>query len=104
MTNLDYLYNPNAAKPFFIKNHFSDKKLGFQVIEHGTVLPHKDVMVNGAWTWGSGGLVDSKNEYIKNTNVHSGIGKAYTPPQNQFNTVLKQQFISDCFTLRGDIS
>ena len=49
MVNLDYLYNPAAAKPIFDKNYFVDKKLGFQVIEKGTMLPHKTFtsMANG---------------------------------------------------------
>ena len=32
MVNLDYLYNPEAAKPYFNKDYFLEKKLGFQVI------------------------------------------------------------------------
>ena len=89
MTNLDYLYNPNAAKGFFNENSFVNKKLGFQVIEHGTILPHKDVIVNGAWTFGSGGLVDSNGTFIKGSATKTDVGKAYTPPKNQFCTVPK---------------
>ena len=65
MVNLDYLYNPAAAKPIFDKNYFVDKKLGFQVIEKGTMLPHKDVYVNGKWTWGKGGIVDSNGNFVQ---------------------------------------
>lgn len=45
MTNLDYLYNPEAARKSFGKNHFADKKLHFRIIERGTVLPHKNMYV-----------------------------------------------------------
>ena len=90
MVNLDYLYNPNAAKKTFDKNVFVEKELGFQIIERGMVLPHKDVKVNGNWTWGSGGLVDSNDDFIKGSATKSDVGKAYTPPQNQLSTVLKQ--------------
>ena len=82
MVNLDYLYNPDAAKPYVDKNFFVDKKLGFQVIEHGTILPHKDSMVNGKWTWGNGGIVDGNGEYIKSTHVNSSAGSSYTPPES----------------------
>ena len=43
MLNLDYLYNPNsnAAKRARTKNFLVDKKLGFSVIENGTILPKK---------------------------------------------------------------
>lgn len=94
MVNLDYLYNPDAAKPYFDKNFFVDKKLGFQVIENGMILPHKDTLVNGIWTWGKGGIVDGKGEYIKRSHVVSGCGSIYTPPpQNQLNTAPKRLFI-----------
>lgn len=80
MVNLDYLYNPEAAKPIFNKNYFVDKKLGFQVIKHGTILPHKDVMVNGRWTFGSGGIIDENENYIRSSHVQSNVAKCYTPP------------------------
>ena len=84
MVNLDYLYNPDRAKPFFDKNYFLDKKLGFQVIENGTILPHKKVSIPGKWHFGLGGIVDSQSNYIKDSSLHHGIGGAYTPPMNQF--------------------
>lgn len=80
MTNLDYLYNPAAAKEILNKNYFVDKKLGFQVIERGMILPHKDVMVNGKWTWGKGGIIDGKGEFIRSSFVRTGLGGSYTPP------------------------
>ena len=84
MVNLDYLYNPEGAKKFFNKNYFLDKKLGFQVIENGTILPYKhfiDGKTTADW-WGYGGIIDGNGEYIKNSHVHSGAGGIYNPPPN----------------------
>ena len=105
MTNIDYLYNPEAAKVYFDKNYFVDKKLGFQVIEHGTILPYKHI-IDGKTTidyWEYGGIVDKNGKFIKSSHVHYGAGSYYIPPpQNQFNIAPKQSFISECFTVRGD--
>ena len=81
MDNLDYLYNPDDAKGILGKNHFVDKKLGFQVIEHGTILPHKKMFngQSGKEGLGFGGIVDSNGRYIENTFIHYGCGGAYTP-------------------------
>lgn len=82
MTNLDYLYNPDAAKNSFNKNYFVDKKLGFTVIEHGTILPYKKV-IDGKVTkdyWGFGGIIDSNNKFIGSSHVVNGAGSCYTPP------------------------
>lgn len=87
MINLDYLYNPDAAKPYFNKNYFIDKKLGFQVIENGTILPHKRITDTDnvrRRIWGAGGIVDGNGEFVKNSFVVNGIGELYTPPPNQF--------------------
>lgn len=81
MVNFDYLYNPEVAKPYFDKNYLIDKKLGFQVIEKGTILPHKDDgYVDGKWTWGKGGIVDSKGEYVKSSSFIGNSESFYTPP------------------------
>ena len=80
MTNINYLYNPDVAKDFFQeKNYFVDKKLNFKIIERGTILPHKHMYINGEWTWGFGGIVDSRNEFVKSSAVLNGAGAAYTP-------------------------
>lgn len=80
---LHYLYEKDTAKNFFGKNYFSNRELGFQVIEHGTILPHKDVYVDGKWTWGKGGIVDGAGNYIDNSFVHSGFGgKPYPLPKS----------------------
>ncbi len=47
MTNIDHLYNKDAAQKFFGKNYFVDKKLHFQITERGTILPHKHLYING---------------------------------------------------------
>ena len=102
MVNLDYLYNPAAAKEIFAKNFFVDRKSGFSVIENGTVLPHKSD-IPGQGIWGGGGIVDGNGEYISNSFVHYGWGTAYTPHPMQFNVVLKLLFIWDSFFPCGDM-
>ena len=82
MTNIDLLYNKTAAQKFFGKNNFIDKKLHFRIIERGTLLPHKQFYINGEWTWGFGGIVDRRNDYIKSSFVNSGAGDAYTPDED----------------------
>ena len=81
MTNYDGLYNKDHYEKILYQNHFSEKKLNFRIIENGTILPHKHLIVNGQWTWGFGGIVDSKGEYIKSSFVNSGAGAAYTPEE-----------------------
>ena len=106
MTNLDYLYNPEAAKAHFTKNYFVDKKLGFSVIENGIILPHKKIpnaQTTARKFWGAGGIVDKNGTYFKRSFVNNGDGKYYTPPQNQFNTARKPLFILECFVTFGDM-
>ena len=79
MVNLDYLYNPDAAKPHFNKNFLLDKKLGFQVIEHGMILPHKRTP-QGKW-FGQGGIVDSQGQFVRTSTVFNA-GEAYSPSPN----------------------
>ena len=81
MTNLDYLYNPDAAKKFFNFSRFVDKKLGFRVIEHGTILPHKDVNDKGDHGQaGWGGIVDADGKFIRESHIHTGTGGIYNFP------------------------
>ena len=80
MVNIDYLYNPDAARKSFEKNYFLDKELSFRVIENGTILPHKSVVIPGKWNFGLGGIVDSKGAYIADSSLHHRTGGAYTPP------------------------
>lgn len=72
MTNLNYLYNSADAKKLFGKNYFIDKTSGFTTVKHGMILPTKD---NRAL----GGIVDGDGQYIKNSFLHYGLGKPYTP-------------------------
>lgn len=81
MTNLDYLYKPDAAQRFFNFSRFVDKKLGFQVIEHGMILPYKkfnDKGEHGQAGWG--GIVDAEGKFIKESHIHTGTGGAYDFP------------------------
>lgn len=75
MTNLNYLYNSSDAQKLFGKNYFVDKTSGFTIVKHGTILPTKD---NSAL----GGIVDGDGQYIKNSFLHYGLGKPYTPPHS----------------------
>lgn len=82
MINLDYLYNPDAVKGAFDKNYFVDKKLGFQVIEHGTILPHKKSFDGKVAKAGQdyGGIVESNGKFIQSSFLRYGWGgQAYTP-------------------------
>ena len=83
MVNLDYLYDPNAAKKSFVENYLSDKKLGFSVIERGTVLPHKKTIdgKSNRGQWGFGGIVDDNGKFIKSSHVYSSAGAAYVPEE-----------------------
>ncbi|MBQ3443225.1 MAG: DUF563 domain-containing protein [Selenomonadaceae bacterium] len=81
MTNLDYLYKPEAAKRFFNFSRFVNKKLGFQIIEHGTILPHRDKNYKGErGQVGFGGIVDAEGRFIRESHIHTGTGGAYEPP------------------------
>lgn len=104
MINIDYLYDPTFAKSFFGKNYFVERKLGFQVIEKGTILPHKWTAPPGKWSWGAGGIVDGNGEYVTSSFFYRSGDHNYTPPCNQFNTALRPSFISTCFFMFGDTS
>ncbi len=78
MVNIDYLYNPDAAKAHFSKNCFVKKELGFQVIENGMIIPHKQG-ISGYEFWGGGGIVDGKGQHLSNSFVHQGWGTSYVP-------------------------
>ena len=91
MVNLDYLYNPAAAKNIFGKKRFVDKPLGFSVIENGTILPYKKT-IDGKTDktgWGFGGIVAGNGEYIDSSFVLSEGDKSYTPPPRRLFTALK---------------
>lgn len=104
MVSLDYLYNPEFLKPYVDENYFNDKKLGFQVIEKGIVLPFKP-HPNYSGTNALGGIIDSNGTFIKGSHIYDyKIGRGYTPPPpNQSNIALKQPFILDISFMFGDI-
>ncbi|MBD3879739.1 MAG: hypothetical protein SR1Q5_08715 [Quinella sp. 1Q5] len=83
MVNIDYLYNPATVKEAFSKDYFLNIKLNFQVIEYGTILPHKIVKIPDKWHWGLGGIVDNKGNYVKSSSLHPGLGGTYTPESIQ---------------------
>lgn len=111
MVNYDGMYNKEYYGDNLYKDHFYNKKLHFKIIENGTVLPHKDVIVNGkAIPWGLGGIVDSQCNFIESSFVHVTAGGAYTPTeeiQNSPETVIYfgmlynvwGHLISDCIKM-----
>ncbi len=85
MVNLDYLYNPDAAKHVFGKNFFVDKKLGFSVIENGTILPYKRTPLGGL-IGALGGIVDSSGKYIRRSFVGLFRSDRGYPPPSRINS------------------
>ena len=81
MVNLDYLYNPDAAKNAFSRNFFIDKKLSFSVIENGLILPHRDTSPGGL-IGALGGIVDGNGDYVNSSFVKfSKTNRAYLPSE-----------------------
>ncbi|MBQ3443268.1 MAG: hypothetical protein IJG33_08490 [Selenomonadaceae bacterium] len=105
MVNIDYLYNPEAVREIIYKNYFVDKKLGFIVIENGTILPQRYTDDNGKRIpnfYGVGGIADSQGKFVTSSFINnSGAGGVYIPPPNQFNTARKPLFILLCFIMCG---
>lgn len=81
MINLNYLYNPAAAKGLFDQKRFLEKESVFSLIEQGTLLPYKEHFVNGKLTWGKGGIVNSNGDYVKNSYIIYVTDGRYTPPR-----------------------
>lgn len=50
-------------------SHAMDKKLSYQIIEHGTILPEKSF--HGKML---GGVVDLSSSYIEESAFHEGLG------------------------------
>ena len=98
MTNLDYLYNPAAAKEILNKNYFVDKKSGFQVIERGMIFPHKNYPVKG-WSLGGCGVFDSNGKFINHTYESPSAGLTYpTPPPESIQHSSEKVIYLDSFT------
>ena len=90
MVNYDGLYDKKYFGNRLEKDHFSDQKLHFKIIENGTILPFKIINVNEKLLT-FGGVLDETKNFIKGTSVHDGIGAAYTPNetiQNSPETVI----------------
>ena len=77
LTNYDGLYKKNYYGEKLFENHFSDKKLGFQVIEGGIILPQEWDLHGG----GSGGIIDAEGNFIERSSVHAGFGYSYPAPE-----------------------
>ena len=77
MTNYDGLYKPSYYGEKLFENHFSAKKLGFQVIENATVLPL--IFENGKINYG--GIVDGEKNFVERSFIHIGRGESYIPQE-----------------------
>ena len=103
MTNYDGLYNKDYYGEILNQKHFSEKKLNFRIIENGTILPHKHLTVNGQWTWGFGGIVDSSGKYLKESFVNSITGGG-TLRLKKCVIILQPSFTWECFLRSGGIA
>lgn len=80
MTNLDYLYSKDAAKNYFGKKHFVDKKIGFQTVKNGIIIPHiKDDTTD---YWGISGVLDGEGLRHKGINTMASV-QFRLPPDTQ---------------------
>ena len=78
MTNYDGLYDKKYFGEKLFENHFSDNKLGFKVIENGTILPSKSDL--GSYKK-AGGIVDENGNFISSSFVHGGVDGSYIPEE-----------------------
>lgn len=67
MINLDYLYNKDAAKDYFGKDYFVDKKLGYQILRQGKIVPH--IKSERADYWGVSGVIDNQGCFHRGINT-----------------------------------
>ena len=101
MVNFDYLYNPEAAKPFLNKDHFVEKKLSFRVIENGMIFPHKIFPCKG-WSWGGGGVYDENGDFVMHSYESYVAGCNYPRPakeeiQHRSETVIYLNVFPSCW-------
>ena len=78
MINYDGLYNKDFFGEKLNANNLYDKKLHFKVIENGTILPHKAVP---NISFGVGGIIDAKRNFVKGSVVINGCEGPYTPTE-----------------------
>ena len=79
MTNIDYLYNSDAARATFDKNYFVYKNLGLRIIERGMIVPYVLVRNDDKRVWEFGGVVDGNGKFIKSSVGKFGAETVYTP-------------------------
>ncbi len=78
MPNLDYLYNKDdAVKDYFGKNYFADRKLGFQTIPHGIIIPHTKTEETDYW--GISGVIDEQRRLHKGLNTMQDVTFTMSP-------------------------
>ena len=76
MVNYDGLYNKEYFGDKLVENRLSERRLNFQIVEKGTILPFRYIDINGR-LMAMGGVLDSFGNFIENTSVHEGIGGSY---------------------------
>ena len=103
MVNYDGLYNKIYYGDNLTANYFSNQKLYFKIIDNGTILPHKPLTINGKWTWGFGGIVDSSGKYLKESFVNSITGGG-TLRLKKCVIILQPSFTWECFLRSGGIA
>ena len=79
MTNIDYLYNRDAARSAFDKNYFVYKHLGLRIIERGMIVPYVNISKGDRRVWEFGGVVDGNGKFIKSNVGKFGAETVYTP-------------------------
>lgn len=78
LVSYDGLYNKNFFGDKLNKNHFSDKKLSFTVIENGIITPFNYFIVDNKKV-GFGGIIDAEGKFISRSFIHEGVGDAIPP-------------------------
>lgn len=84
MTNSDYLYDKNINKGYYSNNFFVDGKLGFKLINHGTIIPHIKEDNRPQGYYGTCGVVDSQGNFYKEIDTMKDI-----KPEKLHGTVIK---------------
>lgn len=100
MVNLDYLYNPDTARKAIRTNYFLNKKLGFQVIENGMILPLFIDENERSYPWG--GIVDSNGKMVNSSCFLYGLGRNCPPSlfqsfKHNSDTVIYLGYFHPCY-------
>lgn len=75
MIDYEGLYKPEYYGEKLFENHFSTKKLAYQVIKDGTILPI--IFQDGKLNFG--GIVDAEGNFLARSSIHIGRGNSYLP-------------------------